>query len=162
MLVTLTRYKQWANDLFLQQVATLTPEQMDAPQAVYFGSLRRTLHHVMLMDHVWRCHLLGLPHAVTSRNPADCPSFIDIAKRSRELDHWLVEYSRTLPDEEGVEPVQFPFIDGGSGLMPRHAMIAHMVNHTTYHRGHMAAMVYDFGLRPVATDLPVFLCQDQA
>jgi uncharacterized damage-inducible protein DinB len=33
----------------------------------------------------------------------------------------------------------------------------HVVNHTTYHRGHIAAMMYQMPARPPTTDLPVFL-----
>ena len=41
--------------------------------------------------------------------------------------------------------------------MSRRDIVLHVVNHTTYHRGHVADMLYDMGVFPPATDLPVFL-----
>jgi uncharacterized damage-inducible protein DinB len=36
-------------------------------------------------------------------------------------------------------------------------MVLHVVNHGTYHRGLVADMMYQAGVTPEATDLPVFL-----
>ena len=41
--------------------------------------------------------------------------------------------------------------------MCRADILLHVVNHATYHRGHVAQMVNESGLPPPATDLPVFL-----
>ncbi len=41
--------------------------------------------------------------------------------------------------------------------MSRGEMIAHVVNHATYHRGFVADMMYQVPAMPPATDLPVFL-----
>jgi uncharacterized damage-inducible protein DinB len=36
-------------------------------------------------------------------------------------------------------------------------MLLHVVNHSTYHRGYVADMLYESGSRPPTLDLPVFL-----
>ncbi len=36
-------------------------------------------------------------------------------------------------------------------------MLLHIANHKTYHRGYVADMLYESGLRPPTMDLPVFL-----
>ena len=54
----LTRYKAWADDVFLSAVASAPPAELTAPRPIVFGSLIRTLHHSYAMDHVWHCHLL--------------------------------------------------------------------------------------------------------
>jgi uncharacterized damage-inducible protein DinB len=42
--------------------------------------------------------------------------------------------------------------------MARAEILLHVVNHTTYHRGNVASMIYDVpGHRPPTTDLPVYL-----
>jgi uncharacterized damage-inducible protein DinB len=41
--------------------------------------------------------------------------------------------------------------------MHRGEIVLHVVNHTTYHRGHIGAMIYDVPAEPPTTDLPVFL-----
>jgi uncharacterized damage-inducible protein DinB len=45
----------------------------------------------------------------------------------------------------------------GSGSMSRGDILLHVVNHTIYHHGHTADMIYQIPASPPATDLPVFL-----
>jgi uncharacterized damage-inducible protein DinB len=75
----------------------------------------------------------------------------------RRMDAWYVDYAESLPDGRLGEVVCFEFIGGGSGAMTREDIVLHVVNHTTYHRGHVASMLYDLGVFPPTTDLPVFL-----
>jgi uncharacterized damage-inducible protein DinB len=55
--------------------------------------------------------------------------------------------------------VRFPFLDGGEGEMSRAAILLHIANHATYHRGHIGAMLNAGGVRLPASDLPVYLAQ---
>lgn len=153
----LTRYKAWADDRFLAAVEALPTADLEAPRPIVFGSLIRTLHHVLSMDHVWRCHLLGTPHGLATRNPPDCPSMPDLVAKQRAMDRWYVEHAAGLTEATLAEVVDFAFIGGGRGAMTRRDILLHVVNHTTYHRGHVATMLYDLGVFPPATDLPVFL-----
>jgi uncharacterized damage-inducible protein DinB len=36
-------------------------------------------------------------------------------------------------------------------------IVLHVVNHKTYHRGHIADMLFQIPVQPPTTDLPVFL-----
>ena len=158
----LTRYKAWADDVFLSAVASAPPAELTAPRPIVFGSLIRTLHHSYAMDHVWHCHLLGKPHGLTSRNPPDCPSFEELAACQRGIDRWYVDYAHSISREQLDEVVEFEFIGGGRGSMTRGEILLHLVNHTTYHRGHAAGILYHLDIFPPATDLPVFLRQQPA
>ena len=109
------------------------------------------------MDHVWQCHLLGRPHGLESRNPPGHPRFAELAAAQRRIDAWYVAHADALGDARLDEVVTFEFIGGGEGAMSRRDIVLHVVNHTTYHRGHAADMLYDHGVFPPATDLPVFL-----
>jgi uncharacterized damage-inducible protein DinB len=55
------------------------------------------------------------------------------------------------------QKVHFTFVGGGEGVMTRGEILQHLVNHTTYHRGFVAQMMYDVPARPPTTDLTVFL-----
>ena len=154
---TFTRYKAWADDRFLSVVATVPPAELTAPRPIVFGSLLRTLHHSYAMDHVWRCHLLGQPHGLTSRNPEHCPGLEELAAAQRAIDRWYVDYAGSLSERALQETLGFEFIGGGRGAMGRGDILVHVVNHSTYHRGHAADMLYALGIFPPTTDLPVFL-----
>ena len=153
----MTRYKAWADVVFLAAVSQLPPDELIAPRPIYFGSLIRTLHHAYAMDYVWQSHLHGRPHELVSRNPEHCPGHGELVTAQRQMDGWYVEYADLLCDESLGECVEFEFIGGGAGAMTREDMILHVVNHTTYHRGHVADMLYHLNIFPPTTDYPVFL-----
>ena len=158
----LTRYKAWADDVFLSAVATVPAADLEAPRPIVFGSLIRTLHHSYAMDYVWQSHLLGKPHGLTSRNPEHCPEMERLARLQRDIDQWYVAYADATPEQALEEIVAFEFIGGGHGAMSRRDILLHVVNHTTYHRGHAADMLYHLGVFPPTTDLPVFPKQPAA
>ena len=155
----LLRYKAWADDVFLATVATVPRVELGAPRPILFGSLIRTLHHAYAMDHVWKSHLLGQPHGFTTRNPEHCPSLATLIANQHEMDAWYVRFADGLAEPALDDVVHFEFIGGGAGAMSRRDILLHVVNHATYHRGHVADMLYELGLFPPATDYPVFLRQ---
>jgi uncharacterized damage-inducible protein DinB len=150
----LVRYKAWANDLIFAAVANLPEHELTAPRPIVFGSLLRTLNHVYCMDVVWQANLEGRPHGFTTRNPPASPPFAELRAAQQAIDAWYVEYTAALKNEE--EPVNFTFIGGGPATLSRRDILLHVVNHGTYHRGNVAAMMYQLGAVPPTTDLPVF------
>jgi len=155
-LVLLTRYNAWADSLLYASAATLSIAQLTAPTPIFAGSVLRTLNHVRLIGAVWQAHLMGVPHGFTTRNPGTSPA-LDVLRPAQErLDAWFVDVAASLSPAQREEVVRFAFIGGGEGAMTRGAILAHVVNHATYHRGHITAMLYQLGVKPPVTDLPVF------
>ena len=99
---------------------------------------------------------LALP-CLTTRNPDECPAFAELRAAQIEIDQWYIEYSDDVQDSRCGEVVNFSFIGGGSGSMSRGDILLHVINHTTYHRGHIGCMIYQVPAEPPTTDLPVFL-----
>jgi len=153
----LVRYKAWADELILGTLSTIPASELSAPRPIIFGSILRTLNHVQAMDHVWRCHLEGRPHGLETRNPKECPPFGELREAQAKMDEWYVEYVDALVPAAQDETVHFTFIGGGDGAMSRAEILLHVVNHTTYHRGHVADMMYNIGVAPPTTDFPVYL-----
>ena len=60
------------------------------------------------------------------------------------------------------EPVHFTFIGGDPSSMSRGDILMHVVNHGTYHRGHVASMMHKYGVMAPTTDFPVFLKSERA
>ena len=156
-LQTLTRYKAWADDLFYTTLAQLSEQQLVAPRPIVFGSILRTMNHVRAMDQVWQAHLEGRPHGFVTRNPETHPPLAELRKIQQAMDAWYIEYADSLTDSACAQMIDFTFIGGGNGSMSRGNILLHVVNHTTYHRGHVADMLYEIGAAPPTTDLPVFL-----
>jgi uncharacterized damage-inducible protein DinB len=153
----LARYKAWADELLYATVGKVPKAELVKPQKIVFGSLLRTLNHVHAMDLVWRSHLQGVPHGLTSRNPADCPPLAELSTAQRTMDEWFIRYADGVADSAMEEIVEFEYIGGGRGAMSRHEMLIHVVNHGTYHRGHIGDMLYQISVEPPTTDFPVWV-----
>jgi len=153
----LTRYSAWANSLLYLALGEVPEAELTTPRQIVFGNLIRTLNHVYTIDLVWQAHLEGRPHGFTTRTPDVHISFSDLRIAQAALDSWYIRYAEEMSDRLGEEIVDFTFIDGGEGSMTRGDILLHVVNHTTYHRGHIAAMMYQIPALPPTSDLPVFL-----
>ncbi|RUL71116.1 DinB family protein [Dyella choica] len=153
----LMRYRAWADRLLFQTLANLPETSLTATQPIVFGNLLRTLNHVHCMDQVWKAHLQGVPHGFTSRNPEYCPAYDVLCTSQADIDDWYVRYAETLDEAACEEPIRFSFIGGGEGEMRRGDVLLHVINHATYHRGHVAMMMYGLSVPPPTTDLPVYL-----
>jgi uncharacterized damage-inducible protein DinB len=153
----LTRYKQWADALLYTTLGEQPEAELTKPRPLVFGNIIRTLNHVYTMDLVWQAHLEGRDHGFKTRTPDVHVSFPELREAQFALDSWYMRYAEEMSDRSGEEIIDFTFIGGGAGSMSRGDILLHVVNHTTYHRGHIAAMIYQIPAHPPTTDLPVFL-----
>jgi uncharacterized damage-inducible protein DinB len=142
----LARYKAWADARLYDVLAGLPADTLAAPSPIFAGSILRTLNHVYLMDVVWKSHLLGLPHGLTTRNPEATPSLSELRDAQRGIDTWYIDYTATMTPTACDDIVHFTFIGGGDGALRREDIVLHVVNHTTYHRGHVTATLNQMGV----------------
>lgn len=148
-------YKAWANKRLFETLEPLPDSVLLAPQKIKFGSIIATAQHVYEMDIVWQAHLQSTGHNIDSRVPRRLLSIEELYTRQQEIDAWFKDFSsQTLEPDKLIE---FAFIDGGEGKMTAFDMLLHVVNHATYHRGHIAQMLYSSDVVPPVTDFPVFL-----
>jgi uncharacterized damage-inducible protein DinB len=153
----LTRYNAWANARLFDAVAALPAGEALAPRKTIFGNMVQTLNHDCVVDQIWQAHLEGRPHGFTARVTQPEPAFSDLREKQARLDRWFIEHSDDLAPEKHDEVVHFKFVDGGAGALTRSEILLHVVNHKTYHRGFVADMLCQAGVRPPVMDLPVFL-----
>jgi uncharacterized damage-inducible protein DinB len=156
----LTRYRAWADRLLYQSLAAMPADALIREQPIVFGSILRTLNHAHCMDLVWKAHLEGVPHGLTTRNPEECPAFEELRMAQAATNDWYIRLAETLDAQAFDETIHFTFIGGGQGAMRRGDILLHVVNHATYHRGHVAMMMYGMSTPPPTTDLPVFLREE--
>ena len=150
-------YGQWANRLMHDALAQVPQAVLEAPQPVVFGSILRTAHHILAMAQVWQAHLLGREHGHATRSPQVCLPLQEIAEQQARIDQWAMDYAAAISPEALGELVPFTFIGGPDAAMHRADMLMHGVNHATYHRGHIWAMLNAAGHGMPASDMPVFL-----
>lgn len=153
----LTRYNAWANELIFRAVAALPEGEAVKPRPSVFKSMVHTLNHNYVIDRIFQAHLEAREHGYTARNTDAHPPLADLWRSQQDIDRWYIAWSDAISDAALGEKVSFTFVGGGQGVMTRGEILQHLVNHTTYHRGFVAQMLYQVPARPPTTDLTVFL-----
>ncbi len=155
--VTLIKYKCWADRLLYESLSQLPEVELQQDRPMLFRSILALLNHLYVMDVVWSHNLNGSAHNMTTRSPQYTPPFSSLRENQHTINEWYQEYVVSLSLAEYEKSVEFAFIGGGSGTMRRSEMLHHVVNHGAYHRGHIEGVMYQMGVEPPTTDLPVFL-----
>lgn len=153
----LVKYKAWADEVFFQTIFKLPDEELKRDRPMLFGNIFSLLNHIYSMDVVWKSHLEGIPHTLQTRNPESSSSFADLREDQATINNWYKSYIDNLCIEKYKEIVNFTFIGGRDGKMRRFEIIQHVVNHASYHRGHIEGVLYQMLIEPPTTDIPVFL-----
>ena len=153
----LPRYRMWADERTFGAVAALPPGEADKERPTLFKSMIGTLNHVHLVDLIWQAHLEGRDHGFTSRSLVLHETLPELWRAQRAINQWYVDWSESQPAPSLDESLCFRFVDGGEGTMTRRAILLHVVNHATYHRGWIAEMLFGLRVLGPAVDLPVYL-----
>ncbi len=155
--VMMTRYRAWANARTYEVVMGAPEDEVTKARKTHFRSIAYTLNHVYVIDDIFRAHLTGAKHGYTGRNTGHCPPVSELWQKQKALDAWYVTYAEGLSEAALGEMITFDFVDGGQGAMTRAEMLLHLATHTQYHRGFVGDMLNQIPIKPIATDLPVYL-----
>ena len=79
----------------------------------------------------------------------------------KEIDRWYCDWSARQTDASLDKPLEFTFVSGESGTMSAGAMLMHVVNHASYHRGWVVQMYFEIPAMPPVTDMPVYLRESE-
>jgi len=153
----LTRYNAWANGLLMERLGATPEEVLTAHHPGPLGGILGMLGHIHAVGLIWKAHLTGGQHGLAIRNHDPLPPLVELAGMQSALDRWYIDFAASQTEAALAETVRFSFLDGGPGTMRRIDMLQHYVQHGSYHRGNIGALLWGAGLRPPTMDLPVYL-----
>jgi uncharacterized damage-inducible protein DinB len=140
----LFRYKAWANDALLANLARL-----DAPAPRELAI--KALAHTYVVDRIFAAHLRGHAHGHRAANPAVLPTLDELSGDIRASDREYVDYVAALDADALGESIDFVFTDGAAGRMSREEMLMHVITHGSGHRGQVSALMLLNGM-PASKD----------
>ncbi|CAI8801573.1 Damage-inducible protein DinB [Pseudomonas sp. IT-P12] len=153
----LTDYKRWANERLFDSLAALPPGEVSKERVSVFKHMIGTLNHIYVVDCIWKAHLEGLGHGFKTSHDLLHPELADLRRAQQDIDRWYCQWSDRQTEASLDKPIEFTFVSGDSGTMSAGAMLMHVVNHASYHRGWVIQMYFDIPAMPPMTDLPIFL-----
>lgn len=149
-IVALFAYERWANRKVLDACRTLTAEQYAAEPVPGWSSVRSTISHIALATEFNLRPLAGdLDDSVPTE--AELATVDDVA-RLLERAHRRFEELRPMLTPEWLNSLLTLRAIGRTFTLPRWAILRHIVNHSSYHRGQVASKLKRFGIEPPNTD----------
>jgi uncharacterized damage-inducible protein DinB len=145
-------FHYWARDRVFAAVEPLSAEQYARAMGNSFASIRDTLNHIYHADWIWYERWDG--RSPTSFPSGDIPRVEDLRVRWTDLESKV----RALLEQAGEtglnRVVEYRLMSGKEGASPLWQMVAHVVNHATYHRGQVTTMLRQLGAAPAqSTDM---------
>jgi uncharacterized damage-inducible protein DinB len=153
---SLFAFNRWANDRMLDSCRKLTGEQYAAEPMPGWSSVRTTVYHIAVVTEAWLRRLAG-------DQDENFPSESDVATvddAQRLLEGAYRRFDAlwpTLTPERLATPVPFRWTPGQMAMLPPWAVLRHVVNHTTYHRGQVASKLKRFSVQQPETDLAIWV-----
>jgi uncharacterized damage-inducible protein DinB len=155
--VALFAYHRWANTKVLDACRKLTAEQYVAEPVPGWSSVRSTIHHIALVTEFHLRRLAGDPDDSTPTE-ADLAT-VDDAARWLERAYRRFEELRPTLTPEWLNTVLTLRGRGWAVTLPPWAMLRHIVNHSTYHRGQVASKLKRLGIEQPATDFAFWVVE---
>jgi uncharacterized damage-inducible protein DinB len=145
-------YDRWATRKLLEVVAKLSEEQYTKDLGSSHGGIRGTLVHAYGAGEIWLRRWEGeSPTSLITEQ--DIPTFKLLAERWSMLEKKLEDFLKGVPDARLHAPLAYRNIKGEPISTELWRQMQHLVNHGSYHRGQVVAMLRQLGVKPVATDL---------
>ncbi len=149
-IVALFAYDRWANHKLLDACRKLTPEQYVTDPVPGWSSVRSTISHIALATEF---NLRSLASNPQDRIPteAELVTVDDVAQLLERGYRRFEELRPTLTQERLNSPLTLRAI-GRTFTLPQWAVLRHIVNHSSYHRGQAASKLKRFGIEQQITD----------
>lgn len=148
-------YNQWANGRFFEHLKTLPDEIYNKKIESVFSSISEVFAHIYQVDRMWLSVMSGDSFEQT----------MEIIERGKErsagknlheiqllFDEVSEQYTAFFNNQDLDEVISIEHPRYGALDTPVSELVQHVVNHGTYHRGNITAMLRQQGHAGVPTD----------
>ena len=154
---TLARYNAWANKRLYDACAELSADVLKAPRAAFFGSIHRTLNHILVGDRMWQARLDGTDSGIKSLDEVLYEDFADLSAARVAEDGLLIERVDALDAHDLNREITYLSISMGPQHSRIYEILSHLFNHQTHHRGQVHACLSGTAAAAPPLDLMMFL-----
>ncbi len=151
----LARYNQWMNDKIYHACDQLSDDIREQDKGAFFGSIHRTLDHIVFGDTIWLERLRDGVFTPRKIGMILYPQWHALKDRRLQLDQEIANWTATLDDTLLSQPFEFTSsIDQQKRSGPKWIFIQHMFNHQTHHRGQVTTLLSQLDIDIGSTDIP--------
>ena len=151
-------YHRWANAQVYAAAADLSDAEFRSDRGAFFGSLHRTLNHLMVADRIWMKRFTGTGEAPTSLDAILYEERHALAAARKTEDERIIAWTGALDEARlaanfTYSPVSQPI----EITQPLWTALSHLFNHQTHHRGQCHMTLTALGKPSLGLDLIYFL-----
>lgn len=151
------RYNRWANRRLYAVAAQLPDAQYREDRGAFFRSVRGTLNHILVADRVWLRRIEGDGPLPSALDEILCDGFDELRAAREAEDERIVRVVAEQEEARFGTDLHYHSLAGQAFTMPFPAVLAHLFNHQTHHRGQAHTLLSQFGLAAPAIDFAYFL-----
>jgi len=150
-------YNSWANDTLYAAVGDLSADQRNQDLSGFFKSIMGTLNHILVGDLLWM-QRLGVDGPVPKVLDEILHSDFDTLYCERKLaDGRLIHLMHQQTDDSLRTYLDYKTTKGDECHDQISAILSHMLNHQTHHRGQCHHMLSQLGEAPPSIDMIYFI-----
>jgi len=151
----LARYNRWMNERLFAASAQLDGAERMRDRGAFFGSIHRTLDHILWGDRIWVGRFNGTAYGVPAYGADTFPDFADLTREREATDTAILDWAGSLAPAWIVSTLEYRAAsDGRMRQMPAWVAATHLFQHATHHRGQVTTLLKQAGRDPGVTDLP--------
>jgi uncharacterized damage-inducible protein DinB len=148
-------YNTWANDRAFDAAQLLSPDLLSRDLGNSFPSLQDTFTHIVGAEWVWleRWHGRWPTGLLRSSEFSD---LLAVRQKVNEVRTDREKWLSSLHEDDLGKDVRYRNLRGQLYAYPLWQQLAHVVNHSTYHRGQLTTMMRQLGAGGVSSDLLLY------
>ncbi|MTH55700.1 DUF664 domain-containing protein [Bacillus mangrovi] len=162
--VMLYAYNVWAHKRIFTHLKTFSPEIFHRELNSTFSSIAATMTHIYTTEYLWLQALVGkemseaMTEAQKRKGKLEEMQADEMEKEFQALDAQFQSFFEACEDLEATFLLNNPY--AGARETSYSEVIFHIVNHSTYHRGNISAMLHELGEASVMTDYVYYWYSD--
>jgi len=148
-------YNAWANSRVFEALSRIPETEYLRDMKSSYASLGATMVHLVGAEKIWLSRLVGKPEA-SLIGLRDAPTLQSLKSVWEDVAARMARFLAKLDDGGLQKQVAYTTTEGTRFSNSNGQILQHIVNHSSYHRGQIAAMMRQAGAEPANTDLIVF------
>jgi uncharacterized damage-inducible protein DinB len=153
--LAMAQYNRWMNQRLYECCENIDDVERKRDKGAFFGSIHRTLNHILYGDLAFMSRFTGQPRDVPELGIDLYEDFHDLWLARQSLDDRIEAWSSSLSEEWLQNMLTYASkVDCVVRTVPRWVLVTHMYNHETHHRGQVTTLLSQMGLDIGTTDIP--------
>lgn len=164
------RYNGWMNERMYAACEQLADEERKRDRGAFFGSIHRTLNHLVVTDQIWlrrfarsgvenglrfemlEGSLIAIPE-VYELDMVPHDDWLELKAKRAQLDVAIETWTTGMPADYTQMPMAYSNSKGTRREHPAWQAMTHLFNHQTHHRSQVFTLLTQTGIDIGVTDM---------